>query len=450
MSLFLKIFLWFWLATALVVGAILLVNWSTSSEPLARQWQTFVGEALTNNGETSAQIYESDGIEGLREFFKRVEKRRRVNAAAFYDDKLGLLAGSEIAGTDEFIKTALESDKPEFKRNKEFMMAAKMVTGRDGGRYMILLQLRRFRAPSFFTTRLLLQVLAVILVGGLVCYGLALYLTSPIGKLSKAVQELAGGNFETRVSAEIGNRKDELASLAKDFDEMAMQIESLITSEKRLTQDISHELRSPLARMNVAIELARKKSNDETLPLLKRLETESQRLNELISQLLTLSKLETGAANFEKSELNLTRLVEELVADADFEAQSIERRVKLISADQAKIFGNEALIRSAIENVLRNASLYTGKESAVEVTLVTDGSKATIQIRDFGSGVPEEELAKLFKPFYRVSVARDRKSGGIGLGLAIAESAVSNHSGSIHAMNADPGLLLVIDIPLLS
>ena len=140
-----------------------------------------------------------------------------------------------------------------------------------------------------------MQILAVVLIGGLFCYFLARYLTSPIEKLRSATQRVAGGDFETKSTEKVGNRKDELAYLAKDFDDTAERIENLIESEKRLTQDISHELRSPLARMNVALELARSKTNPETMKLLERIETESGRLNDLIGQLLTLSKLEAGS-----------------------------------------------------------------------------------------------------------------------------------------------------------
>ncbi len=450
MSLFLKIFLWFWLAMALIIGGVMLVNWSTSSEPLARQWETFVGESVTINAGTSVQIYEAEGLGGLNEYFKRLELRRRVSTVSFYGENGILIAGKEGKNRGAIVKKAFGSDKPEFERHPEFTLAAKKAFGSDGKAYVYTVEITRFQPPAFFTPRLLLQILTVVLMGGLVCYGLAKYLTSPITKLRNATQALADGNFETRVSDKIGKRRDELSKLANDFDEMARRIESLISSEKRLTQDISHELRSPLARMNVALELARSKANTDTLPLLERLEKESQRLNDLIGQLLTLSKLETGSDTFQKTEIDLGKLVDGLVSDADFEAAAIERGVTLKETTDVMVLGNETLLRSAIENVLRNASRYTPKGTKVEVALHLEQQSAVLTIRDFGEGVPDEELEKLFRPFYRISASRDRKSGGIGLGLAIAESAVSNHGGTIRAANTGNGLEVEIRLPALN
>lgn len=450
MSLFLKIFLWFWLAMALTVGAVILVNRSTSSEPLARQWQTFVGEAITSNAETGVQIYKNEGPKGLQEYLSRLEQRRRVNRIAFYDGKGNLLAGREIAGTGELLKRAYSTGKAEFEREEKVTLAAIKAKADDGSEFVYVVEINRFRPPTFFTPRLLFQILAVVLVGGLVCYALARYLTIPITKLRGAAQLLAEGNFETRVSDKIGNRRDEVALLAKDFDEMAGRIEILINSEKRLTQDISHELRSPLARINVALELARSKSNPETLPMLDRLESESKRLNNLISELLTISKLETGSVAFEMFEINLTKLVTEIVSDAHFEATALSRGVELTGADRVSVKGNEPLLRRAIENVLRNATRYTPEGTNVNVSLKSDLHVATLEIRDFGSGVPEEELDKLFRPFYRLSESRDRKSGGVGLGLAIAERAVNSHDGSIAAVNTGKGLSVTITLPVSS
>jgi two-component system sensor histidine kinase CpxA len=202
--------------------------------------------------------------------------------------------------------------------------------------------------------------------------------------------------------------------------------------------------------LNVALELARSKANPETHSLLQRIETESFRLNEMISRLLTLSKLETNSDGFEKHELNLTKIFEQVVADADFEANANGKSVEILQKVDAKVFGNENLLRSAVENVLRNAVRYTKEETKVEVSLERKNKNALITVRDFGAGVPEAELEKLFRPFYRVNTARDRKSGGIGLGLAIAERAVHAHNGSIEAKNLESGLSVEISLPCLN
>ena len=453
MSLFLKIFLWFWLAIALVVAVLTVVNWSTQSEPLVRQWQTFVGEIVKTNSATAVQIYENEGQSGLEKYLKRASETERVNAVGFYDKNRRRIAGSDISPeAQSLFDTALNSDNIEFIRLPEQTIAAKKLLLKDGAEYIYIVQFKRPPQTPLLTeiSNRILQILAVILTAGLVCYGLASYISSPIGKLRRATQKFAKGDLQTRVVPEIGKRHDEVAKLAQDFDEMAERIESLVSSEKRLTQDISHELRSPLARMNVALELARVKANPETKPLLERLETESRRLNEMISRLLILSKLETRSENFEKREVNLTKIVEQIVADADFEAQANGKHVEILQKDAVKVFGNENLLRSAIENVLRNAVKYSKDETNVEISLKKGGKNAEIVVRDYGAGVPENEIANLFRPFYRVHTARDRKTGGIGLGLAIAERAVNAHNGTIAAKNMQNGLSVQINLPVVT
>ncbi len=450
MSLFLKLFLWFWLAIALIVGAVTLVNWSTQSEPLARQWQTFVGEGVNLNSQTAAQIYEAEGIEGLNNYLNRSSQAQRVNSVGFFDENKKLIAGNiDPNEVSKLSDEAMESGEPEFLRLEDKVFAAKRVTLKTGANQIYVVELKRFQPPAFFTTRLILQVLTVVLIGGLLCYGLARYLTSPISKLRFATQKFAEGDLSVRINEKVSKRSDEISKLAKDFDEMAEHIEALVTAEKRLTQDISHELRSPLARLNVALELARSKSNAETKPMIDRIESESKMLNEMLSRLLTLSKLESGSGDFDKNEVNLTRVFDQVVADADFEAQAKGKSVKILKEEKIKVFGNENLLRSAIENVLRNAVKYTKDNTAVEVSLVKNGKGAIVSVRDYGTGVPENELVKLFKPFYRLQTARDRKTGGIGLGLAIAERAVNAHNGKISAKNLEDGLVVEIKIPFL-
>lgn len=453
MSLFLKIFLWFWLAIALVVAALTIVNWSTQTEPLARQSQIFVSEAANVNSQTAMQIYDNEGQRGLDEYLNRVGSAERINSVGFFDENLQQISGGEISPVGrELMLDALKSETVELKRLPDQIYAARKVRSENGANFVFAIQLKR--PPQ--TTLLedirnnILKILAVVFAAGLGCYGLARYLSSPIGKLRKATQKLAGGDLQTRVGGEIGNRRDELAHLAKDFDEMAERIETLLSSQKRLTQDISHELRSPLARLNVALELAKQKSvNETTAPILARIETESNRLNEMIGRLLTLSKLESGAQDFTKREVNLGALVENIAADADFEAQAKGKSVHVSENQNCRVFGSENLLRSAIENVLRNAVRYTKEDTTVEVSLSNSNGDAEIVVRDFGGGLPEDELEKVFRPFHRVGEARERKTGGIGLGLAIAERAVQAHKGTIKARNSENGLIVEIKLPLL-
>lgn len=449
MSLFLKIFLWFWLAIALVLGAVLLVNWSTQSEPLARQWQTFVGESMNINSQTAIQIYENEGIEGLETYLARLSSRQRINSIGLFDSSKRRIAGNlDLTETGDLLDRAYGASEAEFLRMPEKTYGASKAQLSDGTTLLYVIELKRFQAPPFFTNRLLLQILAVFLTAGLVCYALASYLSSPIRKLRTATRQLADGDLSVRVASKIRNRRDDLALLARDFDNMAERIEILIESEKRLSRDISHELRSPLARMKVALELLKSRTNGDGQSLISRIDNESDRLNDLISQILTLSKLETGSDEFTRSEFNLARMMETLVADADFEARARGRAVRTTETADARIVANEQLVRHAIDNVLRNAVHYTEEGTNVDVSLTTAGGDAVVTIKDHGPGVPEEELENLFRPFYRIGEARDRRSGGTGLGLAIAERAVRSHDGGISAVNTGDGLAVTLRFPL--
>jgi two-component system sensor histidine kinase CpxA len=258
---------------------------------------------------------------------------------------------------------------------------------------------------------------------------------------------LADGNLSSRIGSDSIRRKDELGDLERDFDRMAERIESLMSSQQRLIHSISHELRSPLARLNVALGLARKQADAAVNGSLDRIEREAGRLNELIGSLLTLARWESGAQPMNCDTVELDTLVREVAADADFEAQSRNRAVRVLTLQPCSITGVRDLLRSAIENVMRNAVKYTRKDSEVEVTLEhahgLGQEIAVIRVRDHGDGVPESALENIFRPFYRVADSRERSSGGAGLGLSIAAKAVSLHGGQVKAENSPTGGLIV-------
>jgi two-component system sensor histidine kinase CpxA len=307
---------------------------------------------------------------------------------------------------------------------------------------------------------------ALLLAAGIVSYGLARYLTAPTVKLRQATYELASGDLSARVGPKMGRRRDELADLGRDFDMMAERIQSLMESERRLLGDISHELRSPLARLQVALDLASQTADPETLGFLDRIERESGRLNGLIGHLLTLTRLENAGAEARREPVDLAQIVREVAADADFEARGNNRSVIVRNAEKCQVAGNAELLRSAIENVVRNGVRYTNESTAVEISLecrpdsidrdasmVRDTNKrhAIIRVRDHGPGVPPEALEHLFRAFYRVADARDRQSGGVGLGLSITARAVHLHGGQVVAANApDGGLVVELKIPIAS
>jgi signal transduction histidine kinase len=445
MSLFWKIFLWFLLAVTLIVGVSLAVSFSTQSEPFAERWKGIITNTLTVYTETAKQIYDSEGEKGVDKFLQTIKNASNYRDVCITNDK------NKPCFTDENGQHSLATIQNAFNDNEiafEFLSteenySAKRFTTAKGEVFVFVLRIEFPRPPIPFgidwKTRAI-RLSVILLTAALLCYALARYLTFPIIKLGNATKHFADGDLQARTGIK---RRDEIGQLAKDFDEMAEQIESLITSQTRLTRDISHELRSPLARLNVALELAKNTPNNEAF--LNRIETESNRLNEMISNILMLSKLESKSETIDKREVNFAKLFENVVADAKFEAAAKGKSVEILQKDDCNVVGNERLLRSAVENVLRNALRYT--KDKVEISLQTKQNKAFITIRDYGDGIPEAELNEIFQPFYRVGESRTRKSGGIGLGLAIAEQSVHAHKGEISARNTEPGLIVEIMLP---
>jgi two-component system sensor histidine kinase CpxA len=301
------------------------------------------------------------------------------------------------------------------------------------------------------TVKVTVLVLPVItsVVGGLFCLLITRHITSPMLRLRAAAASIARGNLETRVSPALGERRDEIAALAQDFDRMAERIESLVGGHKRLLGDVSHELRSPLSRLVVALGLARKASTAEASEHLERIATEANRLDKLIGQLLMLSRMGTGMHAAAGIPFELANLVLEVASDADFEARAHTRKVVVTAADACSVIGAEELLRSAIENVVRNAIRFTAEDTSVEISLRRQGGLAVIRVRDHGPGVAEDMLAEIFLPFRRVRTAGEPATEGAGLGLTIAQRAIAMHAGTIRAVNAaDGGLIVEIQIPL--
>lgn len=446
MKLFIKIFLWFLTAIALMFGVIIFVTRTFQTDPMFSRWQRSARTNISIYAGTSAQFYDVQGEPGLNQYLNRMRDSETIKELSIIDPYGNRVYGGNINNLSEYngvLERVKASGTAEIDTSPaDAALGAAPMKFADGRQEFLVIKWSGPRAPSLFFDSWLgyMRLAGLLLTAFIVCALLAAYLTSPIRKLRKATQQLAGGDLQTRVATTVTRRRDELADLARDFDVMAERIESLITSQQRLTSDVSHELRSPLARMNVALEIAKQKSNPETTPFLNRIETESNRLNEMIGRLLTLAKLESGAEEVGKMRVDLTELVRDIAADADFEAQSKGKVVEVASADKCTVIGSENLLRSAIENVLRNAVRYTGERTAVEVSLDAKNGSAVLLVKDHGGGVPEEELGNLFRPFYRVGEARERKTGGIGLGLAIAERAVKAHKGKISARNIGDGL----------
>jgi two-component system sensor histidine kinase CpxA len=447
-SLFLKIFFYFWLAAAAMIGTLNLMLWfSFVQDPNPERRRGALGEALNLYAESAVQVYDSEGPQAFEQYVTRSLKEAGTEIELFDEDGNPLTPPTPA----EAIRVAAEIKQTQ-QHVSQVTALARLTWGRtviapSGRNYIFVTRLRQ---PYVFRGLPPFGIVLSILAAGVISYLLALYLTSPVKKLKSVVQSFAEGNLDVRVAPQLGGRRDELADLGREFDQMAEQIAALISSQKRLLADISHELRSPLARLTVALELARKNTNGKAEAALDRIELESERVNKLVGQLLALTRLESGAERVPPEMVVLEDLVQQVVDDANYEAKPQHKEVKVLKLEQCRVRGSSELLRSGIENVVRNAIRYTTEGTSIEVSLAWRLDTAIVTVKDHGPGVPESEIKHIFEPFYRVGEARERSSGGVGLGLSIAERTVVLHGGTIRAENTRDGLLITIELPLSS
>jgi len=452
-SLFFKIFVSFWLTMALTIGVLSLMVWISNSQSLPeRASRGPTREALTLFSEIAARVYERDGPQGLQELIRRSQEEAGTEIFLFDADGNPLISETADGNVANVVQDLLQHPKAQPPRPFSLFTGltrsswGRVVSGPSGKHYIFVARFRQpYIPPPFFSPS---RIAVSILIAGAVCYLLGLYFTLPLKKLQSTVRAFAEGNLNARVPPQIARRRDELAEVGREFDHMAERIAALIDSQKRLLADISHELRSPLARLAVALELARKSTNGRAAGPLDRIEQEAERVNRLVGQLLTITRLESGAETVPPEMVVLEDLVLQVVEDADFEAKPLNKSVKAIELEQCRVRGSAELLRSGVENVVRNAIRYTAPGTVVEVTLRWRLDTAILNVRDHGPGVPEAELAHIFEPFYRVSEARERTSGGVGLGLSIADRTIKLHGGTIRAENVPGGLMVTIELPL--
>lgn len=442
-SLFLKIFLSYWLAQALFVVLAILVTLAmrpTQESPRGEYVRQAIGSQLV-------QTYEHGGQPALRKSLDDLRGSFHDHQAFLFDEQ-----GHELSATpvpEWARKLAMSGARQNTVRAQGDRRIAQIMTGSDGRHYILVVENpgpppHLFWGPGRTPG---LGIAIAILTSGLVCFLLARSLTSPIVRLRAATQKLAQGQLSARAGPTGAHRRDEIAELVRDFDAMAERLENLVNAQSRLLNDISHELRSPLARLSVALGLARQRTGPDAAGNLNRIELEANRLNELIGRLLALARMEEGNQPTQMAPVALGDLVSEVAKDAQFEAQGRNCDVRCEVVQDSIVLGNSALLHSAVENVVRNAMRYTHEGTEIEVQVkranLANGPEAIICIRDHGPGVPQEALSKLFRPFYRIDDARNRQTGGVGLGLSITERAVRLHGGSVTAQNRPEGGLSV-------
>jgi two-component system, OmpR family, sensor histidine kinase CpxA len=450
-SLFLKIFLWFW-ATVIATGIALIATWIILQPKNApSQSQTSLSETAWIAGTSVVNEFEQHGASAASAYMEQLGRKTHLKSCLF-DASGNVIAGGDCANFDDIGAQAVHSDHSTFNMKHGFLRVAVKVRLTSGRTYIYAVEATEHRGPppGIGPSGFALRWSVAFLVSGIICYLLTRYLTAPILRLREASKQLAQGDFSTRAAAGMEHRRDELGTLVRDFNAMAARIEELVSRQRQLIYDISHELRSPLARLNVALDLGRERKGND--PAFDHMEQDLGCLNDMIGRLLTVAKLDTSTATIPMTQVDLTELTSQIVRSADFELQERNGAVRLSSEGQYVIQGNAELLHSAIENVIRNAVRYTGQGNSVEVRLEWANTAETgfvrLTVRDYGQGVPEPELVNIFQPFYRVADDRNRESGGTGLGLAIADRVIRIHGGTIQARNAAPhGLVVEILLP---
>lgn len=298
------------------------------------------------------------------------------------------------------------------------------------------------------------RVMLSVIISGIICFLLARYFTKPLSNLRRSTQKLTLGEFDTTSLQELRNRNDEFGALAVEFDFMSKRLGNLLESQRQLLRDISHELNSPLARIRVAIELARNKYKDEEGSELDRIEREIGRLEFLIRELLTFVKIESLENLPEMTKVDVQQMLNQIVDDAKFEREHspVEQKIVLNCEGGVALFADARLMHRAIENIVRNACYYSPRNAQITINCHSDGFNVSITIEDQGPGVPDDMLGKIFQPFVRVSSARETDTGGSGIGLAIAKRVIDIHKGSVTARNkpANKGLIVSITLPVYS
>jgi signal transduction histidine kinase len=514
-SLFVRIFVLFWIAMALIVGGSIAITFTMA----AREYESPEQQRRPNAAIQASEVLAKGGLPALKDWLNANKNSmgdrdlyvlgpdgkdilgRRLSESAVR--RVGLFNHLSMGGTEP---RPLGPPPPGNFRAPHF---APQIVGPDGSTYTVLQVGRR---PSIFGALSLpgisLTILCIALVvSAFASWWLARRLSAPIRRIQEGARALAtekldmrafgAGAAAMRVSAGLEDRKDELAVLARDFDTMADQLRANRAAITQLLRDISHELRSPLARMRVAVGLARQPRGDLARQL-DRLEREIERLDSLISQVLKLARLHGTDAPFEREEFDLDEVIEEVVRDANFEGAVKGCHVLLSGAAHATLRGNRELLRSAIENVLRNAVRYSPDDAPVEVSVASwdaanapagaeapgtpaagwpapgstpagtaalgtaapgtpapgtpaagwpapgsTGAGLVLVVRDHGPGVPAADLERIFQPFYRVAESRDRDTGGEGIGLAITAQVMKAHGGFARANNHSGGGLAV-------
>jgi signal transduction histidine kinase len=449
-SLILKIFLCYWIAAGIVIA---LVDYRPHEQMHRAEVTGALTAALELHARNVISAFQSGGCAAARPLLAGPGEQMDLAAPDG-----SILCGAPPAGDVQSLVHKAQANAVPIALNLRSLRLVALAVRSPAGQPFVLILQTAYGAPlSPYGIR---PGPTTVYISGVVTLLLAILVAVPIRRLRSAAREIAQGKLQTRVSLGVWSRRllrigrdDVVYGLIEDFNNMAERLDSLVDAQRVLFRDVSHELRSPLARLSVALELAREAGDPSMRAPLDRIEEEAARVNELIGQILSLSYMETLQEITQPASLSLTDLVSCILPDIQYEAAARRCQVTSRVLQEAQIVGDAELLHRAIENVVRNAIRYSPDGGIVEMCLDTalrDGAwLAVLRIADSGPGVPSDELPSILRPFYRVDKSRQRSTGGFGVGLAIADRAVKLHAGEIVASNRpEGGFLVEMSFPL--
>ncbi len=447
-NLFLRMFIGFWLMSVSILGSWMLASNYFEAQPPGREWEGHQRPGPPHRFMLRT-IYELENLEDTA-LPAAIDNIRREHDIEIYlvshdgSDLLNRALPDAVLRAAERLSAKRRMPVLHVPRNHLAAFRIHRPNEEAVAAVFVFPSHRGFIFSALNDSRWLRIALAV-LISGLICYGLSRLMTGRLKDLQSASRRLAEGELDTRLQVrERGG--DETDELARDFNTMAEQLQARMQAQKRLLGDVSHELRSPLARLRIALVLAQEKPENAGT-YMRRIEQEAERLEELIGQLLATQTQELTL----DTHIDLVALLEELCADANFEGQVAGKHFSF-SADtrQAIVDSSGDLLRKSFDNILRNALQHTAVDSEVQVSLVSVAGHYRVDIEDCGPGVPESEVQTIFDEFYRVDTARSRESGGYGLGLSIARRALLQHGGEVSARNTGTGLKISVSLPAMA
>lgn len=434
-----KIFLWFCFATAAMSVSLLLITIAIHSQSLGPRWMTGV---LDQYARSAVEIYLHGGKTQLAEYLEEIARSSRMQATLLDPEGRDTVGRGVPPGAEDVLAKARAAGQTQFRTGMRWRGAAVVpASGAQQGQFILVAEVVPYRGLlHWWALRVpVLRFITALLSGALLSLILARYIAAPIRTLQSVAGRIADGDLSVRAFPAMSSRNDELAELARDFDRMADRIQSLVRKQQEMLGDISHELRSPLTRLSVSLELVRRGEAGAV----ERMQGDLERLDDLIGQILTLTRLQALGNRGSESKVSLRSILDSVAEDASFEGQEEGKSVSVSCSGDCSLKGDAALLRSCIENVIRNAIHNTKANSEVVVLLdgFGDGDSwmARILVSDHGPGVPPEALPRLFEPFYRVSLVDRHQTRGTGLGLSIAQRIVTLHGGRILARNREQG-----------